>query len=315
MKKILVTGVAGFIGSNLGKKLVDSGYSVIGVDNLSQGTRENIPAGIEFHQLDVRSKEIYPLFPGVDAVFHLAAKNCLSDCLQDPLATSDINVTGTVNVLEAARRGKVRKFVYADSSAEYEGITEFPSRVERVMPIGPYAMSKRAGALFCESYAKMFGMNVTTLRYFNVYGPAQDWRRVIPPVMSAFIMKMLRGERPAIFGTGKKSRDFIYVDDVNDFHLLAIRDVRTDGRTFNLGSGKDHSVLEVFAEIARQLGARIEPVHQEELPGDTERTLADISDALSLGWKPRVAFSEGIAKSIEYLRGVMQLRGELASRV
>ncbi len=309
METVIVTGVAGFIGSNLAQRLLaERRYKVIGIDNLSQGTRENVPSGVEFHEADIRSKEIYPLFEGANFVFHLAAKNCLSDCLEDPLATSDINVTGTVNVLEGARLGKIEKFIYADSSAEYEGITEFPSRVDRVAPLGAYAVSKRGGALFCETYQKLFGMKLTILRYFNVYGPAQDWRRVIPPVMSAFIMKMLRGERPWIYGVGNKSRDFIYVDDVNDFHLLAMNDSRTDGRIFNLGSGKDYSVLDVYDRIAKQLKSDLKPIFKDELPGDTDRTLADISESLVLGWRPKVGISEGIAKSVDYLRGVMRLQ-------
>lgn len=229
MKKVLITGAAGFIGSNLTRALLARGYSVVGIDNLSAGTGENVPAGVSLHVADIRSPTIYPLFEGVDTVFHLAAKNCLADCLAHPVETSDVNVTGTVNVLEAARQARVRKFIYADTSAEYEGVCELPNQVERICPVGAYAVGKRGGALFCDTYQKLFDVNITVLRYFNVYGPAQDWRRVIPPVMSAFIIRLLRGERPVIYGTGGKRRDFIYVDDVNEFHLLALQDPRTVG--------------------------------------------------------------------------------------
>jgi UDP-glucose 4-epimerase len=299
---VLVTGVAGFIGSNLAARLRDEGHRVVGLDNLSAGTRENVPAGVELHVRDVREPGLDAVFAGADTVFHLAAKNCLYDCLQNPVETSDVNVTGTANVLEHARRAGVRKVIYADSSAEYEGITEFPSRVDRVAPLGPYAVSKRGGALFCETYRRMHGLNVTTLRYFNVYGPAQDWRRMIPPLMSAFTMRLLAGEAPIIYGTGRKRRDFVYVDDVNDFHLLAMRDPRTDGGTFNVGSGVNHSVLEIYEMIEAVLRTGIRPLFKDDLPGEAEITLADIERERALGWTPKTDLRTGLTRTIEYIR-------------
>lgn len=299
---VLVTGVAGFIGSNLARMLIQEGHRVSGIDDLSAGTRENVPDGVELHVMDIRSDDLEQRMKGAEAVFHLAAKNCLVDCLRNPVETADINVRGTANVLEASRRAGVRKFVYADSSAEYEGITEFPSTVDRIAPVGPYAVSKRGGALFCESFRAAFGMNITTLRYFNVYGPAQDFRRVIPPVMSAFILKMLNGEPPAIYGTGNKKRDFIYVDDVNRFHLLVLNDPRTGGQTYNIGSGRNYSVNEIFRLIEDILRTGLKPVRQPELPNDTDTTLADITRERALGWEPRVAIREGLQKTIDYLR-------------
>src|SRR5213080_2084108 len=243
--RILITGVAGFVGSNLAARLVTEGHTVIGVDNLSSGVAENVPPRVIFYRTDIRSRRIFQFFEGVEAVFHLAAKNCLADCLADPVETAEINVAGTANVLEAARRAGVQRVIYADTSAEYEGILDFPSRVDRVAPLSVYARSKCAGAMFCDAYAEFHGMRTTTLRFFNVYGPAQDWRRTIPPLMSAFAMKLLRGERPIIFGTGEKRRDFVYVDDVVDFVLLVLRDSRMDGGVFNVGSGVNRSVNEI----------------------------------------------------------------------
>ena len=313
-KKNLITGVAGFIGSNLAKKLLKENINceslirkreklkVIGADNLSAGTWENIPKGVEFFKMDIRDKEIFPLFKGVDVVFHLAAKNCLIDCLNDPLDTSDINVKGTVNVLEASKAAEVKRFIYADSAAEYERVYDFPSKVNKVRPIGTYAVSKRAGALFCESYQKIFGLNVTILRYFNVYGPAQDWRRVIPPVMSAFIFKLLKGERPVIYGTGEKRRDFIYIDDVNDFHLKIVENDTTIGKTYNVGSGVNYSINEIYQLIDEILQTGIKPIYKEDLPGEAEVTLADISESAALGWEPKIDIKEGLKKSIEYIK-------------
>ncbi len=300
--KILITGVAGFIGSNLAQDLIRDKHDVSGIDNLSAGTKENVPEGVRLHVADIRSSEIAKCFDGVDAVFHLAAKNCLVDCLQNPVETADINVRGTANVLEAARISGVRKFVYADSSAEYEGVTEFPSTVDRIAPQGPYAVSKRGGGLFCESYRREFGLNMTILRYFNVYGPAQDFRRVIPPVMSAFIMKMLKGEPPVIYGTGEKRRDFIYVDDVNRFHRLVLNDERSNGQTYNVGSGVSFSVKEIFQLVEDMLRTGLKPVYKPELPNDTDQTLADISHERALGWEPTVEIREGLKRTVEYLR-------------
>jgi UDP-glucose 4-epimerase len=301
-QRIVVTGVAGFVGSNLARHLLHKGYSVTGLDNLSAGTLENVDKRVEFHEVDIRTPEIYPLFEGADAVFHLAAKTSLVECLNKPLEAASMNVVGTLNVLEAARKAKVRKFIYADTSAAYEGIFEFPTTEERIRPIGVYAASKHGGATFCESYRELYGMNVTIVRYFNVYGPAQDWRRVVPPVMSSFIIRMLQGERPVIYGTGEKRRDFIYVDDVNDLHLVILEDHRAAGRIFNIGAGVNFSVNGIYHLVEDLLKSGLEPVYRPDLPGEAQITLADITAARSLGWKPRVDIGEGLSQTIEYLR-------------
>jgi UDP-glucose 4-epimerase len=298
----LVTGVAGFVGSNLAKRLLDRGYTVRGIDNLSAGTLENVDERVEFHQVDIRDPQIQRLCEGAGTVFHLAAKNCLTDCLANPLEAASVNVVGTMNVLDAARKAKVPKFIYADTSAEYEGISRFPTNEEKIRPIGVYAVSKHGGAAFCESYRELYAMNITILRYFNVYGPAQDWRRVVPPVMSSFIIRMLRGERPVIYGTGEKRRDFIYVDDVNDFHLAVLEDPRSNGRVYNVGSGVNFSINEVRRLVEELLRTGLEPIYKPDLPGEAQATLADISAARELGWEPKVDIHEGLRRSIQYIR-------------
>jgi nucleoside-diphosphate-sugar epimerase len=300
-KRIGITGVAGFIGSNLADRLLAQGYDVVGFDNLAYGVREQVPEGVAFHQVDIRGREIYERFRGVDVLFHLAAKNCIADCQDDPLETSDVNVTGTVNVFEAARRADVGKVVYAESSALYEGSRKLPTPESDVHPQSFYALSKFAGMAFADAYRRFYGLRTTALRYFGVYGPRQDYRRTIPPVMSAFIIKLLRGERPVIYGTGEKRRDFIYVDDVNDFHLRCIDDERTEGEAYNLGTGVNYSVREIYDEIAVQLGTSIEPEFRPDLPGEAQANLADISAARAIGWEPRVDLREGLARSIEYI--------------
>ena len=312
---VVVTGVAGFIGSNLADRLISEGHRVVGIDNLAYGVREQVPDRVEFHQTDIRDPAIFPLMRGADAVFHLAAKNCISDCQQDPIETASINVLGSVNVFEACRRGGVRKVVYAESSALYEGSAVLPTPERETAPESFYALSKMAERHFAEGYRRFAGLNATALRYFCVYGPRQDYRRTIPPVMSAFIIKLSRGVRPTIYGTGEKRRDFVYVEDVNDFHVQCLSDPRTDGGTFNLGSGRSYSVREIFDAVRGLLGSDLEPVHANDLPGEAMETLADVSAARALGWTPRTGLEEGLRLSIAYIREHVLVPGVAAEAV
>lgn len=313
-KRVMVTGVAGFVGSNLGKHLLDRGYSVIGIDDLSAGTLENVDERVEFHKMDIRDAKVYKLAERVDAIFHLAAKASLTDCLAHPLEAASVNTLGTLNMLEAARQANVPKFVYADTSAEYEGLTEFPTKEDKVLPIGVYAASKHGGWAFCESYLRLYGMNITVFRYFNVYGPAQDWRRVIPPVMSSFILRMLNGERPVIYGTGEKRRDFIYVDDVNDLHIEVLENPASKGMVLNAGTGTNLSVNEVFQLVEEQMKTGLKPVYKPDLPGEAQVTLADISRSKSLGWAPKIDVREGLRRTIQYLKEKASNTEKLASQ-
>jgi UDP-glucose 4-epimerase len=308
MESILVTGVAGFIGSNLAERLLREGYRVVGLDNLAYGIREQIPAGVEFHKADVRSPDIYSLFDEIDTVFHLAAKNCIADCQNDPVETADINVTGTANVFEAARRANTKKLIYAESSSIYEGSKSLPTPEEDEHPQTFYAASKMATKFFAEAYARWYGLKWTALRYFCVYGPRQDYRRTIPPVFSAFIIKLLKNERPVIYGSGEKRRDFIHVDDINDFHLLCLGDERTTGQVFNLGSGENFSVNEIFQIVRELLGSKLEPIYKPDLPGEALTTLANIDKVKKFGWKPRVSLKEGLKSSIDFIKGEVAAR-------
>lgn len=303
MKNILITGVAGFIGSNLADALLKNGnYKVFGIDNLSYGVKEQIPDGVKFIELDVRSKDIYPHFENIDYVFHFAAKNCISDCQIDPLETSDINVTGTINVFEAARIYNVKKVIYAESSAIYEGSSIYPTPETDEKPESFYAVSKYATMFFANAYHRYFGVKSTALRYFNVYGPRQDYRRSIPPLFSALIINLLKGNQPTIFGNGTKRRDFVYVDDINDFHILCINDERTTGKVFNLGSGINHSVNEIYDIVSELTGTGIRPKYLDDLPGEAFQNLADITEAKKLGWHPSTDIKTGMQKSVDFIR-------------
>jgi UDP-glucose 4-epimerase len=311
--RILITGVAGFIGSNLADRLLQQSsisgndkLELVGIDNLAYGIKEQIPDALRFHQLDIRSKDIFSLFEGVDFVFHLAAKNCISDCQADPVETVDINVTGTANVFEAAKRGGVKKVIYAGSSAIYERSNLLPTPESEVKPESFYAISKAASMYFAKAYEAFSNLRFTGLRYFCAYGPRQDYRRTIPPVMSAFIIRLLKGKQPIIYGNGEKKRDFVYIDDVNDFHLLCMTDHRTDGQVFNIGSGQNYSVLEVYKMITGLLKIKIEPLFKPDLPGEARQTLADIARAENIGWRPKTNILDGLKKMIEYIRKEME---------
>jgi nucleoside-diphosphate-sugar epimerase len=300
--KVVITGVAGFIGSNLADYLLRDGHRVIGIDNLAYGPREQIPNGVDFRLADVRDRDLAKHLAGADAIYHLAAKNCIADCQNDPVETSDINVTGTVNLFQAAVTAGVSRVIYAESSAVYEGASRLPTPESDVAPQSFYALSKAAGMLFAEGFARFHRLRTTALRYFCVYGPRQDYRRSIPPVMSAFIIRLLRGEQPIIFGTGDKRRDFIYVDDINAFHLQCLTDERTVGSVFNLGSGTNYSIRDIYAIIARLIGSGIQPDFRPDLPGEAQENLADIAAARALGWQPQTSLEQGLHASIEFIR-------------
>ena len=234
---VLVTGVAGFIGSNLSRNLIHNNINVIGIDNLSYGVKDQIPNGVKFFKEDIRDKQISNLFEEVDYVFHLAAKNSLIDCENNPSETQDINVNGTKNIFNISLNKGVKKVIYAESSAVYEGIEILPSIESITCPKSIYAKSKMATNTMAHELFISKGLITTGLRYFNVYGPHQDYRRTIPPVFSAFIIKMLRRKSYYLWRWIKK-RDFVYVDDVNDFHLMCLNNSQTDNKIFNIGSGK-----------------------------------------------------------------------------
>jgi len=301
-KNIIVTGVAGFIGSNLADMLLKKNFNVIGIDNLSYGISEQIPKGVNFYKKDIRDKNIHELFSNIDCVFHLAAKNSLIDCENTPSETFDINVNGTANIFNAAKKQNVRKVIYAESSAVYEGSQNLPSKESDVAPESVYAKSKMATNDIANDFAQSHGLITTGLRYFNVYGPKQDYRRTIPPVFSAFIIKLLQNQPPTIYGDGSKKRDFVYVDDVNNFHLMCIDNDKTNNEVFNVGSGKNYSIKDIYEKIKSILDSDIDPLFGENLDFEAQENLANIDKAKHIGWNPSTDLSAGLKKSIDYIR-------------
>ncbi len=294
-QKIVVTGAAGFIGSNLAERLLGAGYDVVGIDNLAYGRIEQVPAGVDFKKLDIRSKDIYPAFEGAVAVFHLAAKNDLIACQIDPVETMDINVHGTANVFEAAKRAGVKKVIFASSSALEEG----EARLK-----GFYAISKMACERIADGYHAAFGIDYVLPRYFNVYGPRQDYRRLPhPPVMTEFILKAFRDEAPVFYeGYERDGRDFIYVDDINDFHLLCLTTDAVNNRLFRIGTGKSSSIKEIWDTIKSVMGSALEPVVKPGPEGHIPvMTKADVSDAASVGWHAKTSLEDGLRAQIAFL--------------
>ena len=301
-KNILITGVAGFIGSNLADMLLKKNFNVIGIDNLSYGVLEQIPRGVDFHNKDIRNQDIHQLFTDIDCVFHLAAKNSLIDCENNPSETLDINVNGTKNIFDAAQKKNVRKVIYAESSAVYEGSQNLPSNESDVAPQSLYAKSKMATNVIANDFLQSHGLISTGLRYFNVYGPKQDYRRTIPPVFSAFIIKLLQKKAPTIYGDGSKKRDFVYVDDVNNFHLMCIDNHKTNNEVFNIGSGKNYSIKDIYEQIRLILGSDISPLFEANFDFEAQENLANIDKAKLIGWNPKTDLNSGLKKSIDYIK-------------
>ena len=304
----LVTGGGGFIGSHVVDELLTRGHAVKVLDNFSTGRRQNVAHfhdDIELVEGDVRSYErANTAVKGVDVVIHLAALPSVPRSVQDPLTTTEVNVTGTLNVLLAARDWDVRRVVLASSSSVY-GANDFLPKHEELIPhpISPYGVSKLAGEYYCQAFTACYGLETVALRYFNIYGPRQDPQSVYAAVIPKFIAAMLAGERPTIFGDGEQSRDFTCVEDCVAANLLACTAPGAAGQVLNIACGGRYTLNELVALLNRVLGTAIQPVYEPPRPGDVKHSQADISAARSaLGYDPSTSFEEGLARTVEWFR-------------
>ncbi|MGI8942568.1 MAG: NAD-dependent epimerase/dehydratase family protein [Actinomycetota bacterium] len=304
--KSLVTGAAGFIGSRLCARLVADGHEVVGFDNLSDGSMSNLAGveGVEFHERDLRDEDaLNKAASGCEVIFHQAAMRSVPRSMAMPGDTTDVNVRGTLNVLLAAQRNSAR-VVSASSSSVYGEQSEYPLHEGlRPSPQSPYAASKLAGEVYCQTWGKAFGVPTISLRYFNVYGPAQDPSSEYATVMPKFVLACLTGERPTIHGTGEQARDFTYIDDAVEGNLLAARAAEANpGAVLNIGGGRQPtSVNELLAIIAELTGTQPEPLHADPRPGDVWLTDADVSLAQrAIGYEPKVDIREGLRRSVEW---------------
>jgi UDP-glucose 4-epimerase len=304
----LVTGGAGFIGSHIATALAERGDKVRVLDNLCSGNRANlahIAGKVEFIEGDVLdAKQVEKAVAGVDVVFHQAALASVPRSLDKPLDTHAACATGTLNVLDAARRGGVRRVVYAGSSSAYGNQPTASKRETDLLdPLSPYAAAKLAGEMYCQSYFASFGLETVVVRYFNVFGPRQDPNGEYSAVIPKFVVAMLAGKRPTIFGDGLQSRDFTYVENVVRGNLAAAETSAAAGGTFNVACGRQYNLLELIASINRVLRTKIEPIFQPARAGDVRDSLADITAAReTLGYEPAIDFDEGLRRSIDYYR-------------
>ena len=307
--RVLVTGAAGFIGSNLVEALVARGDDVIGIDNFITGKRENLAPfadRIEFVEGDVRDlATCRRVCAGVDYALHEAAIGSVPRSVEDPITSNDHNVNGTLNMLVAARDAGVQRFVYAASSSAY-GDTKVLPKVETIPPdpLSPYAVSKYVGELYCAVFARLYGLPAIGLRYFNVFGRRQDPEGPYAAAIPKFARAILRGERPTIYGDGEQTRDFNYIDNVVQANLKACAaPAAALGEVFNIGGGKRITVNELTRKMIALLGSDVEPEHVPPLKGDVRDSLADVDKARRLlGWEPEIDVLEGLERAIGWYR-------------
>jgi len=308
MDKFLVTGGAGFIGSNICAKLISQGCFVRVIDNLLTGKKSNL-AGIlekiEFIEADMGDPDIArQAMKGIDVVLHQGALPSVPRSVDDPAATHRHCVDATFTLLLAARDAKVKRFVYAASSSAYGDTPTLP-KIETmpVNPLSPYAAAKLMGEYYCSVFYKVFGLETVSLRYFNVFGPHQDPTSQYAAAIPAFVTSILKDKSPTIYGDGTQSRDFTYVANIVEANLLAAGAEQTKGEVVNIACGEAVTVNEIIEMINETVGKKIKPKYVPPQKGDVKHSLADISLAKKLlGYKPIVLFKEGLQKAIEWYR-------------
>lgn len=311
MARYLVTGGAGFIGSNIAEALVKRGDQVRVLDNLSTGYQHNLQGfDVEFVEGDITEiDDVSKAVADVDFVYHQAALASVPRSVKDPLATNQACVTGTVNVLHAAHQAGVQRVVYAASSSAY-GDQPFMSKRESDLPapMSPYAVAKLSAEYYCRAFYSTYGLETVCIRYFNVFGPRQDPSSEYSAVIPLFITALLEGRQPKIFGDGEQTRDFTFIDNVVHGNLLAASAPAEDvaGKVFNVANGKTISLNQMLAKLNQLLGTDIQPTFEPPRVGDVRDSLADISQARKcLGYEPVVDFNTGLERSIEFYKSLV----------
>jgi len=314
--KYLITGGAGFIGSSITERLLKDGHFVRVLDNFSSGKRENlrhcearsaeaISSNFELIEGDIRdSNTCDKACKGIDYVLHQAALRSVPKSMQAPHKYNEVNIDGTLNMLEAARDNKVKRFVFASSSSVYGDTNKFPEQeTDYPLLISPYALSKLAGEYYCRIFSAHFNLETVCLRYFNVFGPKQALDDEYAVVIPKFIHCILNGQPPPIFDTGKQSRDFTYIDNVVEANILAAATPGIKHEIFNVANGKGHTILQLADLLNKIIGKDIKPVFLPPRAGDVFRTLADITKIKTiLKFEPKVDFENGLKKTVEWFK-------------
>lgn len=304
--RILVTGGAGFIGSHLTEKLVELGHEVVVLDDLSTGREENLAHlmdSITFVKGSITDTALLArVMEGVQVVFHQAALGSVPRSVEDPRTTHDVNITGTFNVLMAAREAGVRRVVYAASSSAYGDTPTLP-KVETMLPtpLSPYAVSKLVGEYCCQVFTRVYGLETVSLRYFNVFGPRQNPHSQYAAVIPKFITAALKGEPLTVFGDGEQSRDFTYIDNVVQANLLAMESPQAVGKVYNVACGGRYTLNELIRQLEAIIGRQLEVEYLPPRPGDVKHSEASIVEAQrDLGYQVLVPFEQGLQRTVKW---------------
>jgi UDP-glucose 4-epimerase len=306
VEQCLVTGGSGFIGSHLVEGLLGQGHPVRVLDDFSTGKRANlmgVQGRIELVEGSVTDAALVrKAVEGCAVIYHLAALPSVAKSVEDPLQSHEITATGTVQVLDAARRGGVRRLVYAGSSSAYgDQPGELRTEDDPLMPLSPYAAAKLAGEHYCACCTAVYGLETVRLRFFNVFGPRQDPSSPYSGVIALFIAAMTQGRRPTIYGDGLQARDFVYVANVVQALMRAAVAPGVAGKVYNIGSGTSTTILDLVHHLNSLLGTRIEPQHMPARAGDIRFSQADISRARNeLGFEPTISFEEGLKRTLVF---------------
>jgi UDP-glucose 4-epimerase len=307
-KSYLVTGGAGFIGSHICERLVRDGQKVRVLDDFSAGKEENLSSfrnDVEVIRGDIRDRDtVSRAMRGVDIVFHEAALGSVPRSVADPVTTHEVNITGTLNILLAARDAGVRRVVFASSSSVYGETPELPKheRME-LQPLSPYALSKLAGEQYISVFKQVYGLEAVALRYFNIFGPRQDPESHYAAVIPKFATALLTDERPIIYGDGLQSRDFTYVENVVEANLLAAEAEGIAGHAYNVACGGRYTLLELLDRMKAVLSSDTKPIHEEARAGDVRDSQASIEAAQqAFGYHIKVGFEEGLQRTLEWYK-------------